>query len=561
MKTQSILQRTLQALLITGISIFALAPAIAGDKPTEENADILPVSGTVLIRNVTLIDQLGKQKDIIINILIRDKKLVLVTQEDIPVDSAELALDAEKGYLLGKIKLGEPPSFMILDSDPRENFDALLDTSRHSRFAVQKGEIRLNRLNLASETNEKPKRSGWLAYSPPPLTLSTSYDDTAKWNRWDTKYISGLFFGALVLDRQYWVSQDDTSRSQVGELDDFEGGEVRALRVGLVGTLNFPQPWVYYVSASTNAYNRGLETSTDDSLQFIDWRIDIPAGKEMTLSIGKQKEPISMSRLMGLVYLPMQERPAVLDTLLRSRNIGALFSGVSFGRRMTWAGGVFNDWLESGDTFNENTTSFSGRLTWLPLISQDESNLLHLGFGLRYANTKESVRSAQKSEFRRSPIFVDTGRFDADSTLTYDLEASWRKGPFWLASEFVLTDVDSPATGSPSFFGYSVTASWALTGEMRRYNHRSGVFRPLSVAKSVYQGGLGTWEVAARWSVLDLNDKLITGGEMRTFSLGLNWWLNQIFSVSVNYRLITLDRFGVEGDSSGVNARVVLLLE
>jgi hypothetical protein len=48
---------------------------------------------------------------------------------------------------------------------------------------------------------------------------------------------------------------------------------------------------------------------------------------------------------------------------------------------------------------------------------------------------------------------------------------------------------------------------------------------------------------------------------MRTFSLALNWWLNQIFSVSVNYRLITLDRFGVEGGSSGINARIVLLLE
>ena len=33
MKTTSILKRTLQALLITGISIFALSPAIAGDKP------------------------------------------------------------------------------------------------------------------------------------------------------------------------------------------------------------------------------------------------------------------------------------------------------------------------------------------------------------------------------------------------------------------------------------------------------------------------------------------------------------------------------------------------
>jgi len=41
MKTQSTLQRTLQALFVTGISIFALAPALAGDtvEVTADNYD------------------------------------------------------------------------------------------------------------------------------------------------------------------------------------------------------------------------------------------------------------------------------------------------------------------------------------------------------------------------------------------------------------------------------------------------------------------------------------------------------------------------------------------
>ena len=556
--------------LIIGVACLPLTSAAQGDAGTspvtqtvtKDDTDTLPIAGTVLIRNVTLIDQSGKKKDVVINILIRDKKLDLVTKEEISVDSAELAFDAQKGFLLGKIKLGEPPNFMILNRDPREDIDALLDTKKHARFAVRKGEIVFNRLQLAFEVKEKPKRSGWLAYSPPPVTLSTSYDDASKWNRWDTKYFSGIFIGALALDHQYWLSQNSASEtSPIGNLNDFTSGEIRALRFGVVGRLNFPQPWVYNIMVATNAFGKGFNVDTSKNIAFFDLRLDIPTFAETTLSIGKQKEPISMERIMGMVYLPMQERSAVSDALLPSRNVGIVLSGTGFEQRMTWAGGAFNDWLESGDSFNEGASQFIGRVTWLPLVSEDESNLLHLGLGLRYSNTKQGMRAATEPEFNNSPVFVDTGFFDADSTMAYNLETSWRKGPFWLAGEYVLSDIDAPAVGNPDFTGFHVTASWILTGEMRGYNRKSGVFRPIEVAKSVYQGGVGAWEVSARWSEIDLTDGLVTGGEMKVFSLGLNWFLSQEFNVSLNYRFITLDRFGVKGESSGINTRIVLFLQ
>ena len=122
-------------------------------------------------------------------------------------------------------------------------------------------------------------------------------------------------------------------------------------------------------------------------------------------------------------------------------------------------------------------------------------------------------------------------------------------------------DVDAPALGDPTFDGYHVTGSWILTGEMRAYRKRTGIFGPVPVAKSVNQGGWGAWEVAFRWSDLDLTDGLIDGGEMDILSLGLNWWLTPTFNVNMNYRYITLDRFGVEGNSSGFMTRVLLMLE
>lgn len=42
---------------------------------------------------------------------------------------------------------------------------------------------------------------------------------------------------------------------------------------------------------------------------------------------------------------------------------------------------------------------------------------------------------------------------------------------------------------------------------------------------------------------------------------GVYWWLTPVFSFDMNYRYITLDRFGTEGTSRGVMTRVLLLLE
>jgi hypothetical protein len=31
------------------------------------------------------------------------------------------------------------------------------------------------------------------------------YQDTTKWNRWETKYVSGIFVSAVVIDRMTWM--------------------------------------------------------------------------------------------------------------------------------------------------------------------------------------------------------------------------------------------------------------------------------------------------------------------------------------------------------------------
>jgi hypothetical protein len=68
-------------------------------------------------------------------------------------------------------------------------------------------------------------------------------------------------------------------------------------------------------------------------------------------------------------------------------------------------------------------------------------------------------------------------------------------------------------------------------------------------------------EVYSRWSSVDLRDQTVDGGEMNTFSLGVNWSPVSSIQFNVNYRYSTLDRFGAVGFNHGIVARLVFILE
>jgi phosphate-selective porin OprO/OprP len=523
----------------------------------------------ILIRNVTLLDPTGKTEDRIVNILIRDRKLDVITEDKISGDEAEQIINANGGFIIGKLEVGELPSFMILSEDPREDFGVMLDTRTYARFAVHEGVVVKNRMleEIEDNSEDEPVKTGWLAYTPPPLAMPMNYADSSKWNRFESKWVSGIFSGAIALDRMNWLSQNVVSDAQFGDLNEYDGGEIRALRFGLFGTLNFERPWVYVIAGATNAFDNGFETEDLDDITLFDWRLDIPFFRNSVMSVGKQKEPISMERLTGMVFLPWQERSAVADALLPSRNVGIVWNGSSPDTYTSWAFGVFNDWFDANQDFDDSASQFVGRLTWAPFRTEDDSNLLHLGLGYRYSDAKEGFRYRTEPEFSKSPVFVDTGfgsdngLLAAENSATYNLELSWRKGPFWLASEYFRTYIRSPSLEDPVFDGYYVSASWILTGEMRPYNKKNGLFRPIPISRTVHQNGKGAWELAARYSDIDLTDGLVEGGDMQIASLGLNWWLTPYFSLGVNYRYIWNTQEGLEGNSSGFMTRILLMLD
>ena len=109
------------------------------------NAQILGPQDT-LVRNVKLTDPAGEVEDKVVNILIIAGKLEVVTEDKISRDEADQVVNANGGFIVGQLEIGESPSFMIFNEDPRKNFEVMLDTKTYSSFAVHDGIVIKNRL-------------------------------------------------------------------------------------------------------------------------------------------------------------------------------------------------------------------------------------------------------------------------------------------------------------------------------------------------------------------------------------------------------------------------------
>jgi|GEM_PF-818609 len=555
------------------ILLLCLSVFLARQVKADTSSTVEQINQKIVIRNISLVNPKNVEKITTASLVITNKLFDLVTQDDVEVTHGDIIFDGQNGFILGSLESGKTANFMILDANPHENIDALLDTKKHTLLAIRNGVIIRNNLKhesnistLAEQKTNKTKRAGWLSYTPPPIVLPSNYKD-ADWIKFDNDYFSSVLIGTIALDRQKWQSQNEASKAQVGDLESYNDGEIRALRFGLAGAIKFDNPWVYMITGATHAFDKGYDTDTTDNISFFDWRLDIPTFANTTLSIGKQKEPISMERLMSMTFLPMQERSVASDALLASRNVGVVLSGNGLAEKLTWAGGIFNDWLDDDGSISENATQLVGRTTYLPYLSEDEDELIHLAFALRYNDAKEGLHYASEPEFNQSAVFVDTGDIDADSSLTYNLEASWRKGPLWLVGEYTKNKISAKHLQNPELTGYHVSAVLSLTGEMREYNKKSGTFSPLPVARSVEQGGWGALEISTRWSVFDGNNSGLSAGDTSILSVGFAWWLTAKFNVNFNYRWIDLDRCSfindtcnLQGKSSGFNTRLVLFL-
>ena len=338
--------------------------------------------------------------------------------------------------------------------------------------------------------------------------------------------------GGRIHNDWLWISEDSDLKADVSKQED--GTEFRRARLYMSGLI--------YGNVEFKAQYDFADGDADFKDVYIGL-LNLPLGN---IRAGHFKEPFSLEEITSSNHITFLER-ALPNAFAPSRNTGVMLYGTALAAsdpRMTWAAGVFRDTADDGDIQEDGGYNITGRLTWLPLYEGAGTSLVHLGVAYSHRNPNdETVSFSSTPEADLADSFIDTGSFRSDDVDLIGLETACVSGPLSVQGEYIFANAD--IASSANFHGYYVQASYFLTGEHRSYKSSEGVFSRVKPNENFKSGGgPGAWEVALRYSGLDLDDYNITGGELHEWTAGLNWYLNPNTRIMWNYVHADKDRVG-----------------
>ncbi|WP_312679112.1 OprO/OprP family phosphate-selective porin [Stutzerimonas nitrititolerans] len=292
-----------------------------------------------------------------------------------------------------------------------------------------------------------------------------------------------------------------------------------------------------------------------------------PAGKELNLLLGNQFQPFGLeSQQSGKYKLFMELTPPTTLLGAGARRVGIREDLI--GSNWRWSFAVARNPLGSRatDANRNDAVDVATQFNINPI--QEKGHVLSLGASLRHqsSNGSDTQRLRARAQSDISAFRpVDTGEFISDGFTAVGVHGLYQNGPFELWSEYLQQKYDAINGGvangeKPMFTGGYVMAGYMLTGEARAYDAKNNVFGATTPAKSLSQGGIGAWQLAAGYSTLDLSDGGIDGGEMDMLMLGVNWFPQQRLRFSMEYgNVVSLDGGPYDGDKpSFVQARAQL---
>lgn len=289
-----------------------------------------------------------------------------------------------------------------------------------------------------------------------------------------------------------------------------------------------------------------------------------PAAK---LRVGKFKAPFGLERLQSGTDTLFIER-AHPTSLAPNRDIGAQLGGDFANGALGYAIGVFNGVADGGssDSDTEDGKDLVGRVFAHPFKNGGLEALAGLGVGVAAsygdvegtptaANLPSYRSTGQQSAFayRTSTNAADVAFADGTRTRLAP-QAYYYAGPFGVLAEYTRSSQDvarGDRINTIENDAWQVAASYVLTGEDASFKGVTPL-KPFDPAR----GQWGAWEVAARYTALDIDDAAFPDfadptksvSAIGTWGVGVNWYLTRNAKFSVDYEQSSFDGGVATGD-------------
>jgi phosphate-selective porin OprO and OprP len=321
--------------------------------------------------------------------------------------------------------------------------------------------------------------------------------------------------------------------------------------------------------------------SPDGTPTIYEANINYTGIKPVTATLGYFKPWFSLYDSQSSNDFLLMERPSIIEI---ARNLAAGDARASAGAKASWEQLFLSSYLTGGaygaqksSPLNGEQLGFVGRLAGRPYYDKDWNVYLGLsGEDVFHPNINTSGTqyvSQQTLTFQDRPELridmnnlISTGALSASGANSYGggTGISWRN--FLVQGEYYKINVDQlvvPNKASPvlGFNGGYVEGGWVITGEPIRYSVGDAAFARPNVAEPfTLGGGIGAWELSARYSATNLNSNVIPGvaqsrtggvygGFQQVAGVALSWYPNDWVRLYLQGQYTNVDKLNSAGTS------------
>ncbi len=336
------------------------------------------------------------------------------------------------------------------------------------------------------------------------------------------------------------------------------------------------------------------------SASAVDAYVEANFDPAFNIRAGKQKSVVGLERLQGGGDIKFIERSYVTNAILPNRDLGVTALGTVLNNKLDYAFGVVNGVADGGNistgTEYNGEREYTGRLFASPFKDQD-SVLAGLSFGiggtytdyrgdknLNFTDTSSAdstrnglpsyVTEGQQTFFRyNSGIIADGQR------IRWSPQGSYYLGPLGIIAEYARVSQDVSKASGGSSGGGSGSNTLVLADSNKKLNHDAwsiGVSYLITGEDASFKGvkpkndfdfdkgNWGAWELVARYSEINLDkdtfknangqyakdgagstdayaDLTKSAQAAKTWTAGVNWYLNQNTKFAINYAQTSFD--------------------
>ncbi|MBS0280157.1 MAG: hypothetical protein JSR25_03275 [Proteobacteria bacterium] len=390
----------------------------------------------------------------------------------------------------------------------------------------------------------------------------------------------GRFSAALRATVQYDVGyymQNAHARALTTGADLSSGSNFRRAQLGLQGKLF--GDWSYYVNVD---YGSGGSTGTETPGHIQQAYIEYDGFGPFVFRIGAHPPSTGLDDSYAAPDQLLLERSAPGD-LTRNMAGGDGRDSVELlyvGDRLYGSLAYTGNKVQETTFVSDEQQAVVGRLAYSPIANSDWRWLVSVSGTdvFRPGDSNGTLASPRPFSISNPPEvniddnstkLVSVSNANVTDAWAWNLESAVTYQNVLAQAGYFKYGIDQRGVASlrgQGFGGWYVEGSWVLTGESRGYSAANAAFtgpKP-RVNFSPEGGGWGAFELAARYSTLDLNDNAgviggalpaggVRGGEQRIGTIGLNWYPNPVLKFTLQAQNVQLSRIGTLGATPNAN--------